>query len=261
MFQYSKIPVFQYSNRPIWSSHASALLALGGAREKRYGRLLGKVLYRSGGDHLQIGEYRLGVYMGQGRLIAIVLVVFVMLAVLVVLVVATMVLVVLARSAIASVVLVVLAWTAIALVVLARTAMMLVEARAMVAVASVVARAMVVARSTGGVSPIYMVDVGAVRPADGAVEVVCVAVFAPLSGREVAAYLAVAALPSIGVDVAIAIDAVEVGEVDVEDAVAVARSDTQFGYHLVGNDRGFHSYVGQSLGRGGDDHDEGGYGC
>lgn len=150
-----------------------------GAREKRYGRLLGKVLYRSGGDHLQIGEYRLGVYMGQGRLVAIVLV---MLVVLVVLVVATMVLVVLARSAIASVVLVVLAWTAIALVVLARTAMMLVEARAMVAVASVVAGAMVVARSAGGVSPIYMVDVGAVLPADGAVEVVCVAVFAPLSG-------------------------------------------------------------------------------
>lgn len=225
-----------------------------GAREKRYGRLLGKVLYRSGGDHLQIGEYRLGVYMGQGRLIAIVLVVFVMLAVLVVLVV-------LSRSAIASVVLVVLSRTSIASVVLSRTAMMLVEAGAMVAVASVVARAMVVARSTGGVSPIYMVDVGAVLPADGAVEVVCVAVFAPLSGREVAAYLAVAALPSVGVDVAIAIDAVEVGEVDVEDAVAVARSDTQFGYHLVGNDRGFHSYVGQSLGRGGDDHDEGGYGC
>ena len=182
--------------------------------------------------------------MGQGRLIAIVLVVFVMLAVLVVLVV----LVVLSRTSIAS-------------VVLSRTAMMLVEAGAMVAVASVVARAMVVARSTGGVSPIYMVDVGAVLPADGAVEVVCVAVFAPLSGREVAAYLAVAALPSIGVDVAIAVDAVEVGEVDVEDAVAVARSDTQFGYHLVGNDRGFLPHVGQSLGRGGDDHDEGGYGC
>lgn len=170
--------------------------------------------------------------MGQGRLIAIVLVVLVMLA----------------RTSIAS-------------VVLSRTAMVvLVEAGAMVAVASVVARAMVV-RSAGGVSPIYMVDVGAVLPADGAVEVVCVAVFAPLSGREVAAYLAVAALPSVGVDVAIAIDAVEVGEVDVEDAVAVARSDAQFGYHLVGNDRGFHSHVGQSLGRGGDDHDEGGYGC
>lgn len=138
---------------------------------------------------------------------------------------------------------------------------MLVVAGAMVAVASVVAGAMVVARSAGGVSPIYMVDVGAVLPADGAVEVVCVAVFAPLSGREVAAYLAVAALPSVGVDVAIAIDAVEVGEVDVEDAVAVARSDAQFGYHLVGNDRGFRSHVGQSLGRGGDDHDEGGYGC
>lgn len=209
--------------------------------------------------------------MGQGRLVAIVLVVLVMFAVLVV---ATMVLVVLSRSAIASVMLVVLAWTAIASVVLvvlartsiasvvlSRTAMMLVEARAMVAVASVVAGAMVVARSAGGVSPIYMVDVGAVLPADGAVEVVCVAVFAPLSGREVAAYLAVAALPSVGVDVAIAIDAVEVGEVDVEDAVAVSRSDTQFGYHLVGNDGGFRSHVGQSLGRGGDDHDEGGYGC
>lgn len=140
----------------------------------------------------------------------------------------------------------------------------------LVAIASVVlapmvvlveAGAMVVARSAGGVSPIYMVDVGAVLPADGAVEVVCVAVFAPLSGREVAAHLAVATLPSVGVDVAIAIDAVEVGEVDTEDAVAVARSDTQFGYHLVGNDRGFLPHVGQSLGRGGDDHDEGGYGC
>lgn len=184
--------------------------------------------------------------MGQGRLVAIVLVVLVMLA----------------GSAIASAVLVVLSRTAIASVVLSRTAMVvLVEAGAMVAVASVEARAMVVARSAGGVSPIYMVDVGAVLPADGAVEVVCVAVFAPLSGREVSAYLAVAALPSVGVDVAIAIDAVEVGEVDVEDAVAVARSDAQFGYHLVGNDRGFHSHVGQSLGRGGDDHDEGGYGC
>lgn len=149
---------------------------------------------------------------------------------------------------------------AIASVVLAPM-VVLVEAGAMVAVASVVARAMVVARSAGGVFPIYMVDVGAVLPADGTVEVVCVAVFAPLSGREVAAYLAVAALPSVGVDVAIAIDAVEVGEVDVEDAVAVARSDAQFGYHLVGNDGGFRSHVGQTLGRGGDDHDEGGYGC
>lgn len=174
--------------------------------------------------------------MGQGRLVAIVLVVLVMLA----------------RTTIASVV----------LVVLSRAAMVVfVVARAMVAVASVVAGAMVVARSAGGISPIYMVDVGAVLPADGAVEVVCVAVFAPLSGREVAAHLAVAALPSVGVDVAVAIDAVEVGEVDVEDAVAVARSDTQFGYHLVSNDRGFLSHVGQSLGRGGDDHDEGGYGC
>lgn len=174
--------------------------------------------------------------MGQGRLVAIVLVVLVMLA----------------RTTIASVV----------LVVLSRAAMVvLVEAGAMVAVASVVAGAMVVARSAGGVSPIYMVDVGVVLPADGAVEVVCVAVFAPLSGREVAAHLAVATLPSVGVDVAVAIDAVEVGEVDTEDAVAVARSDTQFGYHLVGNDGGFLPHVGQSLGRGGDDHDDGGYGC
>lgn len=196
--------------------------------------------------------------MGQGRLVAIVLVVLVMLARTTI---ASVVLVMLAGSAIASVVLVVLSRTSIASVVLSRTAMVAVVARAMVVVASVEAGAMVVARSAGGVSPIYMVDVGAVLPADGAVEVVCVAVFAPLSGREVAAHLAVAALPSVGVDVAVAIDAVEVGEVDVEDAVAVARSDTQFGYHLVGNDGGFRSHVGQSLGRGGDDHDEGGYGC
>lgn len=169
-------------------------------------------------------------------------------------------LVVLARTAIASVVLVVLAWTTIASVVLSGTAVVLVEAGAMVAVASVVVGAMV-DWSAGGVSPIYMVDVGAVLPADGAVEVVCVAVFAPLSGREIAAHLAVAALPSVGVDVAVAIDAVEVGEVDVEDAVAVARSDTQFGYHLVGNDRGFHPHVCQSLGGDGGEDDEGGYGC
>lgn len=167
------------------------------------------------------------------------------------------VLVGLARTAIASVVLAPM----VVLVEAGATMVMLVEARAMVAVTSVVAGAMVVARSAGGISPIDMVDVGAVLPADGAVEVVCVAVFAPLSGREVSAYLAVAALPSVGVDVAIAVDAVEVGEVDVEDAVAVARSDTQFGYHLVGNDGGFRSHVGQSLGRGGDGHDEGGHGC
>lgn len=155
--------------------------------------------------------------------------------------------------------LVVLARTTIASVVLAPM-VVLVEAGAMVAVASVVAGAMV-DWSAGGVSPIYMVDVCAVLPADGAVEVVCVAVFAPLSGREIAAHLAVAALPSVRVDVAVAIDAVEVGEVDVEDAVAVARSDTQFGYHLVGNDRGFHPHVCQSLGGDGGEDDEGGYGC
>lgn len=155
--------------------------------------------------------------------------------------------------------LVVLARTAIASVVLAPM-VVLVEAGAMV-VMLVVAGAMVVARSAGGVSPIYMVDVGAVLPADGAVEVVCVAVFAPLSGREIAAHLAVAALPSVRVDVAVAVDAIEVGEVDVEDAVAVARSDTQFGYHLVGNDGGFHPHVCQSLGGDGGEDDEGGYGC
>lgn len=155
--------------------------------------------------------------------------------------------------------LVVLARTAIASVVLAPM-VVLVVARAMVAVASVVVGAMV-DWSAGGVSPIYMVDVCAVLPADGAVEVVGVAVFAPLSGREIAAHLAVAALPSVRVDVAVAVDAIEVGEVDVEDAVAVARSDTQFGYHLVGNDGGFHPHVCQSLGGGGGNHDEGGYGC
>lgn len=186
-----------------------------------------------GYDHLQIGGYMWGLTDRGGVSVAVEMAsVFAMLPVLV----------------------------AIASVVLAPM-VVLVEAGAMVAVASVVAGAMVVARSAGGVSPIYMVDVGAVLPADGAVEVVCVAVFAPLSGREVAAHLAVATLPSVGVDVAVAIDAVEVGEVDTEDAVAVARSDTQFGYHLVGNDRGFLPHVGQSLGRGGDDHDEGGYGC
>lgn len=186
-----------------------------------------------------------------------------MLAVLVVLAgsaIASVVLMVLAWTTIASVVLIVLSWTAIASVVLSRTAVVLVEARAMVAVASVVVGAMV-DWSAGGVSPINMVDVCAVLPADGAVEVVCVAIFAPLSGREIAAHLAVAALPSVRVDVAVAVDAIEVGEVDVEDAVAVAWSDTQFGYHLVGNDRGFHPHVCQSLGGDGGEDDEGGYGC
>lgn len=175
-------------------------------------------------------------------------------------------LVVLARTAIASVVLapmvvLVEARAMVVVLVVAGAAMvMLVVARAMVAVASVVVGAMV-DWSAGGVSPIYMLDVCAVLPADGAVEVVGVAVFAPLSGREIAAHLAVAALPSVRVDVAVAVDAIEVGEVDVEDAVAVARSDTQFGYHLVGNDRGFHPHVCQALGGDGGEDDEGGYGC
>lgn len=195
--------------------------------------------------------------MGLGRLIAIVLVVLMVLSGTPI---ASVVLVVLAGSAIASVVLVVLSRTAMVAVEARAARVMLVEARAMVAMASVVVGAMV-DWSAGGVSPIYMVDVGAVLPTDGAVEVIGVAVFAPLPGREIAAHLAVAALPSVGVDVAVAVDAIEVGEVDVEDAVAVARSDAQFGYHLVGNDGGFRSHVGQTLGRGGDDHDEGGYGC
>ena len=75
------------------------------------------------------------------------------------------------------------------LVVLARTAIASVVLAPMVVL--VEAGAMVVTRSAGGVSPIYMVDVGAVLPADGAVEVVGVAVFAPLSGREIAAHLVV----------------------------------------------------------------------
>ena len=69
--------------------------------------------------------------MGQGRLVAIVLVVLVMLAGSSI---ASVVLVVLSRTSIASVVLVVLVRTAMASVVLSRTAMMLVEAGAMVAV-------------------------------------------------------------------------------------------------------------------------------
>ena len=85
--------------------------------------------------------------MGQGRLIAIVLAVLVMLA-WTAMVLA--VLVVLAGSAIASIVLIVLARTTIASVVLARTAVVLVEAGAMVAVASVVAGAMAGCRLDGG---------------------------------------------------------------------------------------------------------------
>lgn len=85
--------------------------------------------------------------MGQGRLIAIVLAV---LAILAVTAMVLVVLVVLSRSSTASVVLVVLAWTTIASVVLSRTAVVLVEAGAMVAVASVVARAMAGCRLDGG---------------------------------------------------------------------------------------------------------------
>ena len=68
---------------------------------------------------------------------------------------------------------------------------------------------------------VNMVNIHMILPADRAIEIVRVLEFLPLSGGHHALELLVAVMPAVGINVAIAADAVQVGEVDVQQIVAL----------------------------------------
>ena len=87
------------------------------------------------------------------------------------------------------------------------------------------------------VARIFCVDVmnvGVVVPAYGAIETAGFLIELPLGGGEQRLHVLVAIFPSCGLDVAIAGYAVEVGKVELQDAVALAGSEGQLKGHLVG---------------------------
>lgn len=100
------------------------------------------------------------------------------------------------------------------------------------------------------VARIFCVDVmnvGVVVPAYGAIETAGFLIELPLGRGEQRLHVLVAIFPSCGLDVAIAGYAVEVGEVELQDAVALAGSEVQLKGHLVGYVLCFTTNVQQSL--------------
>lgn len=87
------------------------------------------------------------------------------------------------------------------------------------------------------VARIFCVDVmnvGIVVPAYGAIETAGFLIELPLGRGEQRLHVLVAIFPSCGLDVAIAGYAIEVGKVELQDAVALAGGEGQLKGHLVG---------------------------
>lgn len=101
----------------------------------------------------------------------------------------------------------------------------------------------VVARIFG----VDVMNVGVVVPAYGAIEAAGFLIALPLARGEQRLHVLVAIFPSRGLDVAIAGYAVEVGEVELQDAVALAGGEGQLKGHLVGYVLCFTTNVQQSL--------------
>lgn len=100
------------------------------------------------------------------------------------------------------------------------------------------------------VARIFCVDVmnvGIVVPAYGAIETAGFLIELPLGRGEQRLHVLVAIFPSCGLDVAIASYAVEVGKVELQDAVALAGGEGQLKGHLVGYVLCFTTNVQQSL--------------
>ena len=100
------------------------------------------------------------------------------------------------------------------------------------------------------VARIFCVDVmnvGVVVPAYGAIETAGFLIELPLGRGEQCLHVLVAIFPSCGLDVAIAGYAIEVGEVELQDAVALAGGEGQLKGHLVGYVLCFTTNVQQSL--------------
>lgn len=92
-----------------------------------------------------------------------------------------------------------------------------------------------------------VMNVGIVVPAYGAIETAGFLIELPLGGGEQRLHVLVAIFPSCGLDVAIAGYAVEVGKVELQDAVALAGGEGQLKGHLVGYVLCFTTNVQQSL--------------
>lgn len=100
------------------------------------------------------------------------------------------------------------------------------------------------------VARIFCVDVmnvGIVVPAYWAIETTGFLIELPLGRGEQRLHVLVAIFPSCGLDVAIAGYAIEVGEVELQDAVALAGGEGQLKGHLVGYVLCFTTNVQQSL--------------
>ena len=94
---------------------------------------------------------------------------------------------------------------------------------------------------------INMVNIHMVLPADRAIEIVGVLESLPLSGGHHALELLVAVMPAVGIDVAIASDTIQIGEVDVQEIVALGVNQSQFHHHLICDKTGFSLNICQSL--------------
>lgn len=92
-----------------------------------------------------------------------------------------------------------------------------------------------------------VMNVGVVVPAYGAIETAGFLIELPLGGGEQRLHVLVAIFPSCGLDVAIAGYAIEVGEVELQDAFALAGGEGQLKGHLVGYVLCFTTNVQQSL--------------
>ena len=92
-----------------------------------------------------------------------------------------------------------------------------------------------------------VMNVGVVVPAYGAIETAGFLIELPLGRGEQRLHVLVAIFPSCGLDVAIAGYAIEVGEVELQDAVALAGGEGQLKSHLVGYVLCFTTNVQQSL--------------
>lgn len=95
-----------------------------------------------------------------------------------------------------------------------------------------------------GVDVVY---VGVAAPAYRLIEVVSLLVASPLAVAHHSAQLLVAVLPRLAVYVAIAVDGVEIAEVELQNAVALYVRESEFENHLVGYETCLSPYVGESL--------------
>lgn len=95
-----------------------------------------------------------------------------------------------------------------------------------------------------GVDVVY---VGVAAPAYRLIEVVSLAVASPLAVAHHSAQLLVAVLPRLAVYVAIAVDGIEIAEVELQNAVALYVRESEFENHLVGYETCLSPYVGESL--------------